>query len=89
MKDSLSIVLDEMGRQDQKHRWELMYGTNVRSEIDSINKLPIKEIGKIYREHTTNHQKQIDSLLVIQSIIDAENRLKLISIRKKRGRTLF
>jgi hypothetical protein len=80
VKDSLSIVLDEMGRQDQKHRWELMYGTNVRSEIDSINKLPIKEIGKIYREHTTNHQKQIDSLLVIQSIIDAENRLKLISI---------
>ena len=61
-KDSLKIVLDEMGEQDKKHRWELTYGANVQSEIDSINKLPIEDRRKIIREHHKNNKQQIDSL---------------------------
>jgi hypothetical protein len=79
-KDSLKTVLDEMGEQDKKHRWELTYGTNVQSEIDSINKLPIEDRRKIIREHHKNNKQQIDSLRKIQKKIDLENRDKLIEI---------
>ena len=85
VKDSLRIVLDEMGRQDQKHRWEIMYGTNIQSKIDFINKLPIKEIGRICCEHKRNNKPQIDSLSKIQNRIDKENRNKLVEIINKYG----
>ena len=68
-KDSLKIALDEMHGQDQKHRWELSYGTNVQSEIDSINKLPIEDKKKVFREHHENNRHQIDSLSEIQFFI--------------------
>ena len=84
-KDSLKIVLDEMGEQDKKHRWELTYGTNVQSEIDSINKLPIEDRRKIFREHHKNNKQQIDSLWKIQEKIDLENRDKLLEIIKIHG----
>ena len=84
-KDSLKIVLDEMGEQDQKHRWELMYGTNIQSEIDSINNLSIEDIKRIVREHNINNKPQIDSLWKIQEKIDLENRDKLIEIIKIYG----
>lgn len=79
-KDSLKIVLDEMGEQDQKHRWELMYGTNIQAEIDSINRLSIEDKKRIVREHNKNNKQQIDSLWKIQKKIDLENRDKLIEI---------
>jgi hypothetical protein len=79
-KDSLKIALDEMHGQDQKHRWQLSYGTNVQSEIDSINKLPIEDKNKICRNHHENNRHQIDSLYEIQGKIDIENRDKLIEI---------
>tara|TARA_Y100000589_G_C26992207_1_gene563101 strand:+ start:167 stop:793 length:627 start_codon:yes stop_codon:yes gene_type:complete len=85
IKDSLHIVLDEMGTQDQKHRWELMYGTNNTTKIDSINKLPVEEIKKIIKEHNQNHKKQIDTLWVLQNRIDSINREKLISLINKFG----
>ena len=55
-KDSLKIVLDEMGEQDQKHRWEIMYGTNIQSEIDSINSLSIEDKKRIVLEHNKNNK---------------------------------
>ena len=79
-KDSLKIVLDEMGEQDQKQRWELMYGTNIQAEIDSINRLSIEDKKRIVREHNKNNKQQIDSLWQIQEKIDLENRDKLIEI---------
>ena len=81
-KDSLKIVLDIMGEQDQKHRWEIMYGTNIQSEIDSINSLSIEDKKRIVREH---NKQQIDSLWKIQEKIDLENRDKLIEIIKIHG----
>ena len=84
-KDSLKIVLDIMGEQDQKHRWEIMYGTNIQSEIDSINSLSIEDKKRIVREHNKNNKQQIDSLLKIQEKIDLENRDKLIEIIKIHG----
>ena len=77
-KESLKIVLDEMGEQDQKHPWELMYGTNIQSEIDSINRLSLEDLKRIVREHNKNNKQQIDSLWKIQEKIDLENRDKLI-----------
>jgi len=79
-KDSLKIVLDYIGKQDQKHRWEIMYGTNIQSEIDSVNKLSIEDKKRIVREHHKSNKQQIDSLLKIQEKIDLENRDKLIEI---------
>lgn len=84
-KDSLKIVLDIMGDQDQKCRWELMYGTNIQSEIDSINRLSIEDKKRIVREHQKNNKQQIDSLWKIQEKIDLENRDKLIEIIKIHG----
>ena len=84
-KDSLKIVLDIMGEQDQKHRWEIMYGTNIQSEIDSINSLSIEDKKRIVLEHNKNNKQQIDSLLKIQEKIDLENRDKLIEIIKIHG----
>jgi hypothetical protein len=84
-KDSLKIVLDIMGEQDQKHRWEIMYGTNIQSEIDSINSLSIEDKKRIVREHNKNNKQQIDSLWKIQEKIDLENRDKLIEIIKIHG----
>ena len=84
-KDSLKIVLDIMGEQDQKHRWEIMYGTNIQSEIDYINSLSIEDKKRIVREHNKNNKQQIDSLLKIQEKIDLENRDKLIEIIKIHG----
>ena len=84
-KDSLKIVLDIMGEQDQKHRWEIMYGTNIQSEIDSINSLSIEDKKRIVREHNKNNKQQIDSLWKIQEKIDLENRDKLLEIIKIHG----
>ena len=79
-KDSIKIVLDEMGEQDQKHRWEIAYGTNIQAEIDSINRLSIEDKKRIVREHHKSNKQQIDSLWKIQEKIDLENRDKLIEI---------
>jgi len=84
-KYSLKIVLDIMGEQDQKHRWEIMYGTNIQSEIDSINSLSIEDKKRIVREHNKNNKQQIDSLWKIQEKIDLKNRDKLIEIIKIHG----
>ncbi|MGB1004604.1 MAG: hypothetical protein ACPGVC_10250 [Salibacteraceae bacterium] len=84
-KDSLKIELDEMGKQDQQHRWEIMYGTNIQLEIDSINSLSIEDKKRIVREHHKSNKQQIDSLWKIQATIDLENRDKLIEIIKIYG----
>ncbi|MEM7105237.1 MAG: hypothetical protein AAF502_19015 [Bacteroidota bacterium] len=84
-KDSLEIVLNEIGDQDQLHRWEIMYGTNIQSEIDSINRLSLEDKKRIVREHKQNNQTQIDSLWHIQNKIDLANRDKLIGIIKSHG----
>lgn len=79
-KDSLRIVLDEMGVQDQKYRWKIMYHTKSISKIDSINKLPIDEIKKILQSNKENAPRWVDSLSTLQWEIDIQNKKQLLEI---------
>ena len=84
-RDSLKIELDIMGEEDQNHRWEIMYGTKNKVEIDSINDLPIENQKSIVVEHHKNNRQAIDSLWVIQKKIDIKNRDQLLDIITKFG----
>jgi len=84
-RDSLKVVLDEMGELDQKYRWQLMYGITKKTEVDSINKLPVEQIRIICKENQKNNKAKNDSLGRLQNEIDSINKEPLIAIINEFG----
>jgi hypothetical protein len=78
-----------MGEDDQKYRWQIMFGELDEKKIDSLKKLKLDaKLEHIHRalSYQIGFSKQVrDSLFDLQNIIDYQNKEQFIAIIKQFG----
>jgi hypothetical protein len=86
-KDSIRNVMNKIGEDDQKYRWQLMLGELDSIKLDSLKKLPdtVKwnRIKKVFNGEIVF--KSADSIWKLQNKIDSINILKFVEIINKYG----
>ena len=81
-RDSVKLVLDKMGEDDQKYRWQLMLGELDPNKLDSLKNLPNDimwdRINNAVRNKIGFGKVVTDSIWKLQNEIDSINRLRFI-----------
>lgn len=92
-RDSVKLVLDKMGEDDQKYRWQLMLGELDPNKLDSLKNLPNDimwdRINNAVRNKIGFGKVVADSIWKLQNEIDSINRLRFIEIVLKYGYPSF
>ena len=92
-RDSVKLVLDKMGEEDQKYRGQLMLGELDSHKLDSLKNLPndkLRDRINNAMSHKIGFGKVVaDSIWRLQNEIDSINRLKFIEIVLKYGYPSF
>ena len=92
-KDSIKQVMDNIGKEDQKYRWQLMLGELDSTKLDSLKKLPdqikFDRMRKVMKNELGFNKSTKDSIWHLQNEIDSFNNLKFLSVIEKYGYPSF
>ena len=92
-KDSIKQVMDNIGKEDQKYRWQLMLGELDSTKLDSLKKLPdqikFDRMRKVMKNELGFNKSTKDSIWHLQNEIDSLNNLKFLSVIEKYGYPSF
>jgi len=92
-KDSIKQVMDNIGKEDQKYRWQLMLGELDSTKFDSLKKLPdqikFDRMRKVMKNELGFNKSTKDSIWHLQNEIDSLNNLKFLSVIEKYGYPSF
>ena len=92
-KDSIKQVMDNIGKEDQKYRWQLMLGELDSTKLDSLKKLPdqikFDRMRKVMKNELGFNKSTKDSIWHLQNEIDSLNNLKFLSVIDKYGYPSF
>ena len=92
-KENVKQIMDNIGKEDQKYRWQLMLGELDLVKLDSLKKLPdqikIARIRKVMKNELGFNKSTKDSIWHLQNEIDSLNNSKFIYIIDKYGYPSF
>ncbi|ADQ79051.1 hypothetical protein Palpr_0901 [Paludibacter propionicigenes WB4] len=92
-KESVHKIMTDIGKDDQKYRWQLMLGELDSVKLDSLKKLPdqvkFARIKKVMKNELGFNKSTKDSILHLQNEIDSLNNLKFLSVINQYGYPSF